>query len=181
MGGGFGGRFGAGGGRFRRLSGYHFNIDAIQREGGIMKIYKVGSIAVLTLALAGCAVPGPQPGEIEIRRGVVEQITAVQIDSNRPQGLGAVVGGLAGLGVGSLIGGGTGRNVAMIAGAVGGALAGNEVQKRRDRPVPGQQVIVRTTDGALVAVTQPEGPSLRVGQRVYIEGNGEGARVVPQQ
>lgn len=146
-----------------------------------MKICKVGSIVVLTLALASCAVPGPQPGEIEIRRGVVEQITAVQIDSTHPQGLGAVVGGLAGLGVGSLIGGGTGRDIAMIAGAVGGVLAGNEVQKRHDRPVPGQQIIVRTTDGALIAVTQPEGPSLRVGQRVYIEGNGEGARVVPQQ
>ena len=146
-----------------------------------MKIGKIGSIVVLTLALASCAVPGPQPGEIEIRRGVVEQITAVQIQSNHHQGLGAVVGGLAGLGVGSLIGGGTGRDVAMIAGAVGGALTGNEIQKKHDQPVPGQQVIVRTTNGVLVAVTQPVGPSLRIGQRVYIEGNGDGARVVPQQ
>ena len=80
----------------------------------------------------------------------------------------------------SLIGGGTGRDVAMVAGALGGALAGNEVQKKRDQPIPAQQIIVRTTSGVLVAVTQPLGPMLRVGQRVYIQGSGEGAQVTPQ-
>ena len=35
-----------------------------------MKIGKVGSIVLLTLGLAGCAAPGPQPGAIEIRRGL---------------------------------------------------------------------------------------------------------------
>lgn len=138
------------------------------------------SAAAVVLTLAACAAPGPQPGEIEIRRGVVEQITPVQIQSNQHKGVGAVVGGLAGLGIGSLIGGGTGRDVAMVLGTVGGALAGNEVQKKHDQPVPGQQIIVRTTSGVLVAVTQPVGPSLRVGQHVYIEGNGDDARVVAQ-
>jgi outer membrane lipoprotein SlyB len=138
------------------------------------------AIAVMTLGLAACAAPGPQPGEVEIRRGVIEQITSVQIVSNHHQGVGAVVGGLAGLGVGSLIGGGTGRDVAMVVGAVGGALAGNEVQKKYDQPTPGQQIIVRTTNGVLVSVTQPVGRTLAVGQRVYIEGNGDGARVIPQ-
>jgi hypothetical protein len=33
----------------------------------------------------------------------------------------------------------------------------------------------------LVQITQPADSTLRPGQRVYIEGNGEGARVVPQQ
>jgi len=32
----------------------------------------------------------------------------------------------------------------------------------------------------LVAISQPVDARLAVGQRVYIEGNGEGARVVPQ-
>jgi len=136
--------------------------------------------AVVAATLAGCAATGPQPGEIEIRRGVIEQISAVQIQSNQHQGVGAVVGGLAGLGIGSLIGAGTGRDVAMVLGTVGGALVGNEVQKKHDQPIAGQQVIVRTNGGVLVAVTQPLGPQLRVGQRVYIEGNGDGARVVPQ-
>jgi outer membrane lipoprotein SlyB len=104
----------------------------------------------------------------------------VQIQSNHHQGVGAIIGGLGGLGIGSLIGGGTGRDVAMVAGTIGGALFGNEIQKKRDQPVPGQQVIVRVKSGVLVAVTQPVNANLRTGQRVYIEGSGDGARVIPQ-
>ncbi|MBS1132964.1 MAG: 17 kDa surface antigen [Burkholderiaceae bacterium] len=144
------------------------------------KVRSVAASLLISLGLAGCATPGPQPGEVEIRRGTIEQITAVQLASNHHQGVGAVVGGLAGLGIGSLIGGGTGRDVAMVLGAVGGAVAGNEIQKKHDKPLPGQQIIVRTGNGVLVAVTQPVNPGLRVGQGVYIEGNGDGARVVPR-
>lgn len=81
---------------------------------------------------------------------------------------------------GSLIGGGTGRDVAMVAGAVGGALVGNEFQKKHDAPVPGQQIIVRTTSGVLVSVTQSGTSGLSKGQKVYIEGSGEGAHVRAQ-
>lgn len=95
-------------------------------------------------------------------------------------GVGAVLGGPGGLGIGSLIGGGTGRDVAMVVGTIGGAVVGNDIQKKHDQPQPAQQVIVRLKNGVLVAVTQPVNPNLRTGQRVYIEGNGEGARVVPQ-
>lgn len=135
----------------------------------------------VTLLVTACATPGPQPGAIEIQRGVVEQITATQIPTNHHQGLGAVVGGLGGLGIGSLIGSGTGRDVAMVAGAIGGALLGNEVQKKNEQPIAGQQIIVRVSSGVLVQITQPLGPALWVGQRVYVQGNGENARVVPQQ
>jgi len=133
------------------------------------------------LVLSGCAAPGMQPGSMSVRQGTIEQITPTQIQSTHHAGIGAVVGGLAGVGIGSLIGGGTGRDVAMVLGAVGGAVAGNEVQKKHDQPVPGQQVIVRTGSGVLVAVTQPVVAGLRVGQRVYIEGSGETARVMAQQ
>jgi outer membrane lipoprotein SlyB len=133
---------------------------------------------VLALALVACAAPPPAP--VEIRTGRIEQIVNTTIDSNHHSGVGAVVGGLAGLGIGSLIGAGTGRDVAMVAGAIGGALAGNEVQKKKDQPVAAQQIMVRTTSGVLVAITQPVGPNLYVGQKVYIQGNGEGAIVTPQ-
>ena len=123
---------------------------------------------------------GQQPGATEIRQGVIEQITPLQLQSNHHQGIGAIVGGLGGLGIGCLIGGGTGRDVAMVLGTLGGALAGNEIQKRHDQPVQGQQIIVRLKSGVLVAVTQPANPNLRTGQRVYVQGNGEGARVMPQ-
>ena len=142
-----------------------------------LRIALSGLLAVL---VAACAAPGAQPGSMEVRQGTIEQITPVQLASSHHTGVGAVIGGVAGLGVGSLIGGGTGRDVAMVLGTVGGALAGNEVQKKYDKPVPGQQVIVRTGSGVLVAITQPVTEGLRVGQRVYIEGSGDGARVRPQ-
>lgn len=144
------------------------------------KISAYLSALALALTLGACAAPGSGPGEMEIRTGVIEQITNVQIASNQHRGIGAVVGGVAGLGIGSLIGGGTGRDVAMVLGTVGGAIAGNEVQKKYDQPVPGQQIIVRTTNGVLVSITQPVSQSLFQGQRVFIEGSGENARVVPR-
>jgi outer membrane lipoprotein SlyB len=140
--------------------------------------------AALAFLTGGCVAPGSQsgaqPGATEIRQGVIEQITATTLSDSHHAGMGAVIGGLAGLGIGSLIGGGSGRDVAMVAGTLGGALAGNAVQKKYDAPIAAQQVIVRVSSGVLVAVTQPTGPNLFVGQKVYIEGNGEGARVVPQ-
>lgn len=133
------------------------------------------------LFLTACAAPGGQsPGQMDIRSGVIEQITLVQLPSNHHAGIGAVIGGVAGLGIGSLIGAGTGRDVAMVLGTVGGAIAGNEVQKKYDQPVPGQQIIVRSTSGVLLSVTQPLTQGLHQGQRVYVEGNGENARVVPR-
>jgi outer membrane lipoprotein SlyB len=136
--------------------------------------------ALLAFVLDVGQASGQQPGAMEIRQGVIEQITPTQLQSNQHRGVGAIVGGLGGLGIGSLIGGGTGRDVAMVAGALGGALFGNNLQKRYEQPVPGQQIIVRLKNGVLVAVTQAVDPNLRNGQAVYIEGNGEGARVVPQ-
>ena len=128
----------------------------------------------------GCAAPQTTYEPPEIRQGVIEQIAPANLTSNHNQGLGAVLGGAAGLGLGSLIGAGTGRDVAMVAGAIGGALVGNEVQKNNAQPVPGQQIIVRTQSGVLVAVTQPLGPYLEVGQRVYLQGSGENTRVIPR-
>src|SRR5262245_18946019 len=136
---------------------------------------------VMAVVLTACAGPsGPQPGATEIRQGTIEQISSVQIPTNHHQGVGAIVGGLGGLGIGSLIGAGTGRDVAMAVGAIDCSLIGNEVQKKHDQPIPGQQIIVRLTSGVLVQITQPVGSYLAVGQRVYVEGSGENARVVPR-
>ena len=138
-------------------------------------------IALLAALLAvACAAPAPDYSQPEIRQGTIEQITPVNIANNHGQGLGAILGGAAGVGLGSLIGSGTGRDVAMIAGAIGGALVGNEVQRNNAQPIPGEQIIVRTRNGVLVAITQPVGPPLQVGQRVYLQGSGENTRVIPQ-
>ena len=134
----------------------------------------------LAVALSACATQGSNTGEVQIRAGVIEQINLVQIDSNHHTGVGAIAGGLAGLGIGSLFGSGNGRDVAMVLGALGGAVAGNDVQKKYDQPVQGQQIIVRTSNGVLVSVTQPINPALVPNQKVYVEGSGENSRVVPR-
>jgi outer membrane lipoprotein SlyB len=157
--------------------------DANEKPGDSAMPHRLSSYAtagMLALMAVSGQASGQQPGAMEIRQGVIEQITPAQLQSNQHRGIGAIIGGLGGLGIGSLIGGGTGRDVAMVAGALGGALLGNEVQKKRDQPEPGQQVIVRLRSGVLVAVTQPVDARLSAGQRVYIEGSGEGARVIPQ-
>ena len=138
------------------------------------------SAAVLALGLLAAATAVAQTGEREIRSGVIEQITDVQMPTSHHRGLGAVIGGLGGLGIGSLIGAGTGRDVAMVLGTLGGAVMGNNVQKKYDQPEQGQQIIVRVTSGVLVMVTQPVDSRLRPGMAVYIEGNGDGARVIPR-
>ncbi len=144
------------------------------------RMHSFVSAAILVLGLTFGAAASAQTGEREIRSGVIEQITEVQMPSNHHRGVGAVVGGLAGLGIGSLIGGGTGRDVAMVLGTLGGAVTGNESRRSSDQPVPGQQIIVRVTSGVLVMVTQPVDSRLRPGQPVYIEGTGDGARVIPR-
>ncbi len=141
----------------------------------------LAATALVTI-LAACAAPsGGGPGEMDIRSGVIEQINPTEMKSNHDAGLGAILGGVAGAGLGSLIGAGTGREVAIAAGAIAGAVGGNYAQKRfYDKPQPAQQVIVRLNGGVLVSITQPINAQLRPGQKVFVEGSGADARVVPQ-
>jgi outer membrane lipoprotein SlyB len=119
------------------------------KSGTIAAPYFLALFACACLLIAGQAF-AQKHGEMEIRQGVIEQITDVQLQTKHHRGIGAIIGGLGGLGIGSLIGAGTGRDVAMVAGTLGGALAGNDVQKRYDTPVAGQQIIVRVKSGVLV-------------------------------
>ena len=136
------------------------------------------ALLAVVVSLTACTPAGPA-APMEIRKGVIEQITDTTIKSDEDTGVGAVLGGLGGLGVGALIGAGTGKAVAMTIGAIGGAVGGAMIAKHYDKPIAAQQIFVRTSNGVLVSITQPTSP-LYVGQRVYIEGAGTEARVVPQ-
>jgi outer membrane lipoprotein SlyB len=147
----------------------------------------IGFCGVLLSACAGMGGNGGGGGgsggggETEIRSGKIEQIVPTQIQTNHDSGVGAILGGLAGVGIGSLMGQGTGRDVAMVAGALAGAAGGNYAEKKKyDQPQAAQQIFVRVKSGVLVSVTQPINPALSKGMAVYIEGSGSGARVVPQ-
>ena len=59
------------------------------------------------------------------------------------------------------IGGGTGRDVAMVAGAVGGALAGNAIQKNYDKPIPAQQNCIPMPHSGVLVQRSPNRPAQR--------------------
>jgi outer membrane lipoprotein SlyB len=130
--------------------------------------------------LNACATPTTQVGEMDIRSGVIEQIIPTKIESSNHQGVGAILGGIGGAAIGSLMGQGTGKDLMMVAGAIGGAYLGNAEQDKYDQPKPGQQILVRITNGVLVSITQPVNPNLTPKMKVFVEGAGTDARVVPQ-
>ena len=137
-------------------------------------------IVVAAAMISACSTTGGSAPPPEIRTGVVEQINQTEVKSTHDQGLGAIIGGVAGAGLGSLIGAGTGRDVAIAAGAIAGAIGGNVAQNRYfDKPQPAQQLFVRLQSGVLIAITQPVNPAIQRGMRVYVEGTGHEARVVP--
>jgi outer membrane lipoprotein SlyB len=148
-----------------------------------LRFFSVSGALALVLSLGACATyTGAPPGAVEVRQGTIEQINATQLQSVQHQGIGAIIGGIAGGGLGNLVGRGTGRDVATLLGAIGGGVLGNQIQQNDyDQPIPGQQVVVRTDSGVIVAVTQPVNGALYPGMRVYLEGSGMGARVVPRQ
>jgi len=133
-------------------------------------------------ALAGCATVSAQPpGAVDVRLGTIEQIIPTTLQSPVHAGVGAVMGGIVGAGLGNLVGRGTGRDVATVLGALGGGALGNELQDNvYAPPLPAQQVIVRIDNGVIVGVTQPVNAALYPSMRVYVEGYGTNARVIPR-
>ncbi|MGQ0711819.1 MAG: glycine zipper 2TM domain-containing protein [Rhodoferax sp.] len=100
--------------------------------------------------------------------GTVEAITPVT-QEGPASGIGAVAGGLLGGLLGNQVGGGEGKTLATMAGVVGGAWAGNTVEKRM-KPQTSYQVRVRMDDGSLRSIEQSS-PSVGVGSRVQVQGS----------
>jgi len=83
--------------------------------------------------------PCPNCGVVESARAMQQQAPAT--------GLGAAAGALLGGVLGHQVGGGNGKTLATIAGAVGGGLAGNAVEKNT-HTTTSYEVIVRMEDGS---------------------------------
>jgi outer membrane lipoprotein SlyB len=104
--------------------------------------------------------------------GTVRSIEALGIAQDQPQGAGAVVGGVIGAVVGRQMADSThGRNLGTVAGAVGGALIGNEIEKNARRESAGVRITVTLDGGSTRHFDFKEPGSLRVGDRVRIEGS----------
>lgn len=98
--------------------------------------------------------------------GVVEAVTTVH-QKGQGTGLGAVAGGVLGGVVGHQVGGGNGKTAMTVLGAIGGGLAGNEVEKRA-RGETLFDVQVRMEDGSLRTFQRAQ--SMAVGTHVVVEG-----------
>jgi outer membrane lipoprotein SlyB len=82
-------------------------------------------------------------------------------------GAGVVAGTLLGGVVGHQMGGGTGRTAMTVLGAIGGGLAGNEVEKRA-RSRTAFELTVRMEDGSVRTFHRAQ--ALAVGAEVLAEG-----------
>jgi len=98
--------------------------------------------------------------------GVVESVRAVKV-KGRATGVGAVAGGVVGGVVGNNIGHGGGRAAMTVLGAVGGGLAGNEIEKRARSQIV-YDVRVRMDDGSIRTLQQRRAPA--AGPRVVVQG-----------
>lgn len=103
--------------------------------------------------------------------GNVSSIDVVEVES-RNSGGGAIIGALIGGVVGHQMGGGKGRNVTTGLGAVGGALAGNQIAKRNRKEHEIYRITVNLDNGKMQQFDYQDIDQLRVGDRVKIE-NGQ--------
>lgn len=99
--------------------------------------------------------------------GVVETVRSFQ-RKGEGSGLGAVAGGVLGGALGNQVGKGNGRTAMTVIGAVGGGMAGHEVEKRA-KSETFYEVKVRMDDGSLRTLTQKAAPA--PGARVVVDGN----------
>lgn len=140
--------------------------------------------------LAGCAAPpydsgyntgynAPPPGYQTpntsqspagaVYYGRVESIEPITNTQNSSGLLGTVIGGAAGGLLGHQIGGGRGQTAATIGGAVVGAVAGNQIEKRAgSNTQTAYRVNVRLDDGRVATVTQSSLGNLQVGMRARV-------------
>jgi outer membrane lipoprotein SlyB len=129
--------------------------------------------------------PAPPPGagaarplgESPVRFGQIVSIEAIQVQDEGVFGLHHVANGVAGEALGFGLPGGGGREFAETANALGGAGA-RAPARGFGTPRPGQYVMVKLDNGIVIGISQLPNDTLRVGDRVRVEGSGADARVV---
>lgn len=152
------------------------------------RLLPIAALSVLTLA--GCANTSGYSGDVysgnqakttqNVRIGTIAAVRPVQIQADsRTGGLlggggGAIIGGL----LGNQIGGGSGRQLATVAGALGGSIAGTAAEDRANR-IDALEMEIRLEDGTDVVVVQRADRQFQPGQKVRLIGNGANASVAP--
>jgi len=98
--------------------------------------------------------------------GVIESVREIE-KKGEGSGLGAAVGGVAGGLLGRQTGGGRGKDVMTVLGAIGGAFAGNAVEKNVKK-AKSYEIDIRFDDGSTRTIAQDNPPAWRPGERVRV-------------
>ncbi len=114
------------------------------------------------------AAPAIKPAPVCNNCGRVESVATIQAEAQQTSGLGVAAGAVLGGLLGHQVGGGNGRTLATVAGAVGGSLAGNEVERRTRASPASYQVRVRMDDGSMRSFPSSSAPSWNAGDRVQV-------------
>ena len=114
-------------------------------------------------------VPVAPPARKQVCRncGTISSITAIE-KQGESSGAGAVIGGVVGGVAGHQVGGGRGKDVATVAGVLGGALLGNEIEKSKNKSLS-YDIRVRMEDGTYRTLRYASQSGYRTGDRVRIE------------
>jgi outer membrane lipoprotein SlyB len=128
-----------------------------------MKLRKLAAAACGALIVAAYSAPALATCN---ECGTVVDVKTIT-EKGESSGGGAVVGGILGGVIGHQIGSGRGNTVATVAGAAGGAYAGNQVEKNRNTKTS-YRVYVKTEDGRTRYFTYPEQTAYRIGDKVKV-------------
>jgi outer membrane lipoprotein SlyB len=144
-------------------------------------------LAGASLVMTGCANPnasasvytyGQAQTEQVVREGTVKAVRPIVIQQERSSGVGLIAGGALGGVAGSAVGDGTGRTLAIVGGALLGALAGEKVEEAATK-TNGLEITVRLDNGETRVIAQAADVALSVGQRVQVISGAGPTRVVP--
>lgn len=124
-------------------------------------------------------VPGPDQQRVAaesvpvVARASIGSVESIEPIHVRPQGTGAgaVIGGVLGAVVGNQFGHGGGRAAMTGLGAVGGAVAGNNIERNQREAITGYRVRIRLDNGRTRVFERRHLADLRVGDRVRVDAS----------
>jgi outer membrane lipoprotein SlyB len=155
---------------------FHKELQAMSTTESLTSpLIKIAAMAIIISAVVGVgAMTGMLPSAHSSKAvdqpcadcGVIDSIKVVE-EKGEGTGAGAIIGGIAGAAVGSQIGRGDGKRLATLAGAAGGAVAGNEIEKNSKKTAH-YKVAVRMENGSVRSFTQQNDPGFRPGENVRV-------------
>jgi outer membrane lipoprotein SlyB len=154
---------------------------------GWQRLAIVGATAAIAVSVSGCSTPSASAGvytygqaqsEQIVRYGTVVGLRPVVIQKDQSSGAGMIAGGALGGVAGSAVGGGTGRSLAIVGGAILGALAGEKIEEQAGK-TQGVELTVRLDNGETRVIAQQDDQRIAVGSRVQVISGAGPVRVVP--